>query len=143
VRLLAIARTIARRYYEQKRLRASFFFSRGGGDASHAGKFVTSIAVQLASSVSILQRYICDAISEDNNITSRGLRDQWNRLITRPLSNLVAGSVPSSFIIVIDTLDECEGENDVRSILQLLAEAKHLYATRFRVFLTSRPGTSI
>jgi hypothetical protein len=42
-----IARTIALRYSEQKRLGASFFFSRGGGDVSHAGKFFTSIAVQL------------------------------------------------------------------------------------------------
>ena len=44
-----IARTIARKYYEQERLGASFFFSRGGGDVSHAGKFFTSIAVQLAN----------------------------------------------------------------------------------------------
>jgi hypothetical protein len=138
-----IARTVAHTYNEQKRLGASFFFSRGGGDVSHAGKFITSIAVQLASSVPTLQRYICDAISEDNNIASKGLRDQWNRLIFRPLSQLIAGSVPSSFAIVIDALDECEGERDIRSILQLLAEIKSLGATRLRVFLTSRPETPV
>src|SRR5579862_2828960 len=49
-----IARTVARRCLDQKRLGASFFFSRGGGDVGHAGKFVTSIAWQLASSVSSL-----------------------------------------------------------------------------------------
>jgi hypothetical protein len=42
-----IARTIARKYHDQERLGASFFFSRGGGVVSHAGKFFTSIAVQL------------------------------------------------------------------------------------------------
>ncbi|KAH6668978.1 hypothetical protein B0J14DRAFT_674532 [Halenospora varia] len=31
-----IAWTVARRYFEQKRLGASFFFSRGGGDVGHA-----------------------------------------------------------------------------------------------------------
>ena len=46
-----IARTIARNYFDKKRLGASFFFSRGGGDVSHAGKFVSSIAVQLTSSI--------------------------------------------------------------------------------------------
>jgi hypothetical protein len=35
-----IARTVTCEYSEQKRLRASFFFSRGGGDVSHAGKFL-------------------------------------------------------------------------------------------------------
>jgi hypothetical protein len=40
-----IARTVARKYSEQERLGASFFFSRGGGDVSHAGKFFTSIAL--------------------------------------------------------------------------------------------------
>ena len=43
-----IARTVARRYYEQQRLAASFFFSKGGGDISHAGLFITSIAMQVA-----------------------------------------------------------------------------------------------
>ena len=36
-----IARTVASIYSGQKCLGASFFFSRGGGDVSHAGKFVT------------------------------------------------------------------------------------------------------
>ncbi|KIN00703.1 hypothetical protein OIDMADRAFT_125193, partial [Oidiodendron maius Zn] len=52
-----IARTIALRYSEQKRLGTSFFFSRGGGDVSHAGKFFTSIAVQLACNVPSLRQY--------------------------------------------------------------------------------------
>jgi hypothetical protein len=43
-----IVRTVARRYLEQRRLGASFFFSRGGGDVGHAGDFITSIAVRYA-----------------------------------------------------------------------------------------------
>ena len=46
-----IAHTIARNFFDKKRLGASFFFSRGGGDVSHAHKFVTSIAIQLARSI--------------------------------------------------------------------------------------------
>jgi hypothetical protein len=71
-----IARTVARRYFEQKRPGASFFFSRGSGDVSHAGKFVTSIAVQLANSVPTLHRIICKAITEHSDIPSRSLHDQ-------------------------------------------------------------------
>jgi hypothetical protein len=40
-----IARTVARGYNDRNRLGASFFFSRGGGEVSHAGKFFTSIAI--------------------------------------------------------------------------------------------------
>ena len=61
----------------------------------------------------------------------------------RPLRHLNSSPVPSSFIVVIDVLDECEGENDIRSILQLLAEAKSEVATRLQVFLTSRPETPL
>ncbi|CZR62467.1 uncharacterized protein PAC_12364 [Phialocephala subalpina] len=51
-----ITRTVARRYFGQKCLGASFFFSRGGGDVGRADKFVTSIAMQLASSVCNVSR---------------------------------------------------------------------------------------
>jgi len=53
-----VARNIARRYLNQKRLGASFFFPRGGGDVSHAGKFFTSFAVQLARNIPQIQQFI-------------------------------------------------------------------------------------
>jgi hypothetical protein len=59
-----IARTVAHRYFDQKRLGASFFFSRGGGDISYAGKFFTSLAVQLARNVAQIQRFISNAVIE-------------------------------------------------------------------------------
>jgi hypothetical protein len=65
-----IARTVARRYFDQKRLGASFFFSRGGGDISHTGKFFISFAVQLARNVLQIQQFISDAITEQNNIAN-------------------------------------------------------------------------
>jgi len=53
-----IARNTARKHFEEERLRARFFFSRGGGDVSHAGKFFTSIAVQLADNIPSLRYQI-------------------------------------------------------------------------------------
>jgi hypothetical protein len=120
-----IARTISRRYFEQNRLGASFFFSRGGGDVGNAVKVVTSIAVQLANSIPTLHQYISEAVVKNNDIASKGLRDQWNLLIFQPLSQLKVGSVTSPVVIVIDAVDECEGDNDIRSILQLLADTNN------------------
>jgi NACHT domain len=133
-----IARTVSRRYYEQRRLGASFFFSRGGGDVGRAGKFVTSIAVQLANNIPPLRRWIYEAIAERSDIASQSLRDQWNQLVLHPLSKLSGDSCPLSYILVIDALDECDDDNDIRIILQILAEARSLKLVRLRVFLTSR-----
>ncbi|KFX85879.1 hypothetical protein V490_09350 [Pseudogymnoascus sp. VKM F-3557] len=136
-----ISRTIARTYNEQKRLGASFFFSKGGGDASHASKFFTSIAVQLANNVPCLRQYICDAIVKRIDIANLSYLDQWRHLVLGPLSRLK--NFQQSYVLVVDALDECEGDNDVRKILELLAEARSLKMVRLRVFLTSRPEIPI
>jgi NACHT domain len=138
-----IARTISRKFYGQSRLGASFFFSKGGADASHAGKFFTSIAVQLANKSASLGHYICEAIVENRGIASQSFCDQWDQLVLGPLSKLDNHPSQSPLILVVDALDECEDENDIRIIVQLLAKARSLRKFRLRVFLTSRPEVPI
>jgi hypothetical protein len=139
-----IARTVARRYFEEKRLAASFFFSRGGGDVGHAGKFVTSIAVQLAHNVPASRQHISDAVSERDDIANQSLRDQWHHLVLGPLSKLGDNGCPASLVLVVDALDECDSDNNIRIVVQLLAEARSsLTGVRLRVLLTSRPEVPI
>ncbi|KAN0117075.1 Quinonprotein alcohol dehydrogenase-like superfamily [Hyaloscypha variabilis] len=138
-----IARTVARKYYDQKRLGASFFFSRGGGDAGHARKFFTSLAVQLARNVPQTQRFISDAIIKQNDIANQSLSDQWRQLVLQPLSKLNGDSCPSLHVIVIDALDECDNDNDIRVILYLLAEARSLKTVRLRAFVLHNISRSI
>ncbi|KAL5314315.1 hypothetical protein ACEPPN_018741 [Leptodophora sp. 'Broadleaf-Isolate-01'] len=138
-----VARTIARRYFEQKRLRASFFFSRGGGDVGHAGRFFTSLAVQLARNVPQIQRLVLDAIIEQEDVTNQSLRDQWRQLVLGPLSRLDRHFSPSSYLLIVDALDKCDNEGHIQTILQFLAEARSLTTVRLRVFLTSRPEIPI
>lgn len=138
-----IARTIAREHYERERLGASFFFSKGSGDASHAGKFFTSIAVQLADKSPSLKRHICEGVTRHSDIASQALRNQWRQLILQPLSLLDSTFSHPSLIIVVNTLDECNGENEIRAIVQLFTEARSLRRVRLRVFMTSRPEIPI
>jgi hypothetical protein len=135
-----IARTVARRYHDRQRLAASFFFSRGGGDVGHAGKFVTSIAVQLACSVPALQLHVYNAVKERGDIASQSLRDQWQHLILGPLSKLPEAG---PYVVVVDALDECDNDDNVQVIVRLLAEGQSLQRARLRVFLTSRPEVPI
>ncbi|KAF1988969.1 hypothetical protein K402DRAFT_313463, partial [Aulographum hederae CBS 113979] len=139
-----IARTVARTYLDQKkRLGASFFFSRGGGDIGHADKFVTSITKQLASNIPSLDQHICDAIKERRDIVNQSLSDQWQQLVVRPLSKLGKNDGQSTYILVVDALDECDNNDDIQLIIDLLAEVQQSERVRLRVFLTSRPEVPI
>ncbi|KAF3031956.1 hypothetical protein E8E12_002491 [Didymella heteroderae] len=135
-----VARSVALLSRTKQQLGASFFFSKGGGDAGRAGKFVTSIAVQLARSVPGVHRHISNAIIQRPEIASQSLRDQWQYLVLKPLSKL---EKPATFVLVVDALDECEGSTDAQLVVQLLAMSGSLKRVQLRVFLTSRPEMHI
>ena len=138
-----IARTVAHDLAGDKRLAASFFFSRGGGDLGNASKIFTTLARQLANKSPAFKHFICETVAKNTNIGSLGLYDQWETLILKPLSRLGKNSMPLPLVLVIDALDECRGENDVQLVLQLLATAKSLQSVRLRIFITSRPEIPI
>jgi len=136
-----VSRTVARRWNDEKRLGASFFFSRGQGDLANASKFFATLACQLAHTQPSLATPIREAIRNNPNITKQGLQDQWEHLIRRPLSQIK--EPPSELMLVIDALDECDGERDVSLILHLLSQANSLGTVRLKIFVTSRPETPI
>jgi NACHT domain len=137
-----IARTIARENYDNGCLGASFFFSGGRGDLGHAGKFFPTIARQLAERMPPLEDHICMSL-EKHDVPRMSLRDQWHHLILTPLSSLSSNISPSRLLIVIDALDECEGDNDVRVLLKLLSEVRDIITVQLRVLITSRPETPL
>ena len=48
-------------------------------------------------------------------------RDQWRQLILLPLSKLSSDSSPSSYVLVINALDECDRDKHIRIILLALS----------------------
>jgi WD40 repeat protein len=99
--------------------------------------------VQLAHSVPASRQHISKAIAERSDIASQSLRDQWHHLVLGPLLKLGDHDYPTSFLLVVDALDECDDDNNIRTIVQLLAEARSLDKLRLRVFVTSRPDEPI
>ena len=138
-----IARTIAREYYEKDSLGASFFFTRGGGDLARAEKFFPTVAMQLTTQIPSLLKHISASLSKHPEIAKLSLNDQWNHLIVKPLTNLKYNPHQTQLLIVIDALDECDGDNDVRTILRLLSDCQNITTAQLRVFITSRPETPI
>jgi hypothetical protein len=85
-------------------------------------------------------RGIREALEEDSSISCKPLKEQFEKLILQPLQEIKqARSQASAHIIVIDALDECEREQDIGAILQLLARAKAIRPVPLRIMVTSRP----
>lgn len=136
-----IARTVAYSLKDQGLLGASFFFSRGKGDRGHAKLFFTSLAVQLAELHPSIKPYVCEAIADHPRIVDKNLQEQWTHLIYEPLLKVRDHMHP--LILVIDALDECENENHIRDIITHITQKKEWSPVQLRVFITSRPETSI
>jgi hypothetical protein len=137
-----IARTIAQSFANKAQLGASFFFKKGEGDRGNVSRFFTTIATDLMAHVPGLRSGIMKAIDADPAISEKALKDQFEKLILQPLSEAPYPKV-LELVVVIDALDECERDEDVRAILQLLSRTKDLKLVSLRVFVTSRPELPI
>ncbi|KAI9041045.1 NACHT and WD repeat domain-containing protein [Aspergillus affinis] len=138
-----IARTVARSFKEDGILGASFFFKRGEGDRGSAAKFFSTIVKQLAVYIPQMIVGIRKAIEDDPSIPGSSLREQFNKLMLQPLLAVYHGKAMNSTVVVIDALDECEREEDVEIILDLLPKVETATKMAIRFFLTSRPESPI
>ncbi|EME39025.1 hypothetical protein DOTSEDRAFT_75646 [Dothistroma septosporum NZE10] len=121
-------------------LGASFFFKRGEQDRSNANLFFATIAAQLADLIPAMRRPILTALNHDSFICSRGLQEQFEKLLLQPALSLDPAALPRQIlVIVIDALDECDRSTDIRLFLRLFAQVEAESKLRLRVFLTSRP----
>ena len=135
-----ISRTVAQSFADRGLLGASFFFKRGERDRGNAALLFTTIAAQLVAKEPDLAPHVRAAIENDPSVTSKTLREQFEKLILKPLKNLKGGTGDvKEVVLVIDALDECEREDDIRAIIYLLSQAKAPSSMSLKAFLTSRP----
>ncbi|KFY68931.1 hypothetical protein V496_00682 [Pseudogymnoascus sp. VKM F-4515 (FW-2607)] len=139
-----ISRTVAQTFADKGDLGASFFFKRGEGDRGYAGMFITTIATQLIQKLPSLAPHVQNAIEADPGISKKALKQQFNTLVLQPLGKIQTHpQKSSSIIIVIDALDECDREEDVRTIIRLFSQVKQITSIQIKFFLTSRPELPI
>ncbi|KAL6833522.1 putative wd40 protein [Trichoderma sp. SZMC 28015] len=137
-----ICRTLAKHFQEKRGLGATFFFKRGEADRGNASKFFPTIAKQIYQKIpGINLRKIID---EQPDIANKALSMQFEKLILQPLSSLHSTSSELPLMtIVIDALDECEDDKDIRAIIQLLPQVQATKCVQLKVFITSRPELPI
>ncbi|KAL4949059.1 hypothetical protein BDW69DRAFT_198408 [Aspergillus filifer] len=102
-----VARTMARKFQQKGLLGASFFFKRGEGDRGNATKLFPTITGQLLDRNPELQPAVIRAIQDDPKISSKPLKEQFEKLLLQPLQGLGSAVHKNSvLVIVIDALDE-------------------------------------
>jgi hypothetical protein len=139
-----ISRTVATTLDQQGRLGASFFFKKNEGDRGNAKRLFPTLAIQLADKIPDFSHLIAAALDEDSILCARSLNQQSEKLLLKPLECVVRGpSSPTDIVIVIDALDECDREDDVKVILTLLSRLQYISTVQMRVFVTSRPELPI
>jgi hypothetical protein len=139
-----VARTVAAHFSDQNQLGASFLFKRGEGERGTAARFFSTIAAELAVCEPGMVSSIKAAQGEDSSICQKALRDQFEKLILHPLLEIQhVRSQNLPLVIVVDALDECEQEEDIHTILQLLRQAHTIQPVALRILVTSRPELPI
>ncbi|WXC64721.1 hypothetical protein SNK03_010532 [Fusarium graminearum] len=140
-----ISRTIAQARSKRGDLGASFFFKKGEMDRGNLNKLMSTLAHQLALSIPGVASLIKTALEANSAIVGKSMKEQFEKLIQEPLSQTAAMAAPpvqSSVVMVIDALDECDQEADIRLLINIFSQAKTLLP-QLRVFLTSRPELPI
>ncbi|OJJ98902.1 hypothetical protein ASPACDRAFT_121692 [Aspergillus aculeatus ATCC 16872] len=133
-----IARTVARFFQEQGLLGATFFFKRGEADRGNSKRFISTVTKQLVNEYPELKKEVLHAVENNPEIMTKSLNIQFEKLFYQPLTKLQPHPTPT-IIIVVDALDECDGESDSQLILHLLFKMQDIKSVHLRVFLTSRP----
>ncbi|KAI4257351.1 MAG: hypothetical protein L6R42_005735, partial [Xanthoria sp. 1 TBL-2021] len=140
-----IANTVAFRLKAGTRPVATFFFKRGHGDLAHIRKLIPTVARQLSAYSPLYRQAIVTAIKKEPDLgCSANFRDQYEKLLVEPLRGLLHSTQDHiHFYIIMDALDECEEERDLRMLLNLMATTDDLPQLGLKILVTSRPELSI
>ncbi|KAL1997110.1 hypothetical protein VTN49DRAFT_7975 [Thermomyces lanuginosus] len=132
-----ISRTIAGRLKAKGLLAASFFFKRGEEDRGSAKRLFSTLAKQLATRIPQFIPSIRKTVDDDPDISEKAVKDQFDKLILQPLREMKQSKM-SYMVIVIDALDECEREDEIKALLRMLPQVENSQSLQLRLFLNKQ-----
>lgn len=127
-------------------LGASFFFSRDVQDLRKASLVFPTLSYQLAHFDHDFKQALADVLKgPDADAAYMRLPEQFDKLVHGPLnaSNQNSMDLDKTFLIVLDAVDECNSELDVKILLRTLLQEIKKSSRRLFVFLTGRPEVPI
>jgi hypothetical protein len=138
----AIAKKIAELCDSEKRLLASFFFSRSDPTRSNPKALIATIAYQIAINLPQTRGKVVAAIERDPLIVTRSLEAQVAALVVDPLREMLdagySDSLSSQRLVIIDGLDECENSAVQCEILDTISFVFRKYHLPLLILIASR-----
>ncbi|KAJ7611131.1 hypothetical protein DFH06DRAFT_1485356 [Mycena polygramma] len=114
-----IMRTLAQRLEDEGRLGGTFFFKRAHATRGNARALFPTIALQLAVSSARLKPRISQIVEENPTLLGKAIDVQLSELILNPC----IGFQGAARTIIIDGLDECEGQKVQQDIIRLILDS--------------------
>ncbi|KAF8184282.1 hypothetical protein K438DRAFT_1724089 [Mycena galopus ATCC 62051] len=139
----AIMQTLARELQNVGRLGGSFFFKRGHSTRGNGKTLFATVAYQLALGVPWLKAPISNMVEDDPSIIARSIEVQLQKLISEPCCLHNVGETRDPIAILIDGLDECEGQDVQEEILRSLRNSAADYSLPLHFIIASRPEPHI
>ena len=140
----AILQSLAEECYslEGRRFGGSFFFSRGKPGRSQGYFLFSTIAYQLAMNLPYLRTHIDNAMQADLSLYTKSMMVQMRSLIIDSFRKL-SESIGHTPTVIIDGLDECDGHETQKLILEIIYEAVAIHKLSLRFLIASRPEAHI
>jgi len=138
----AIAHSVAERCNEEGWLLATFFFWKSARERNNIDRFVATIAYQAARSIPALLPLIEHTVESDPMIFHHSVDVQLEKLIIEPLQWLYSTGHDfrnCPFVIIIDGLDECQGNLVQSGLVKSLTTSFLRSPFLIRILITSRP----
>ncbi|KAJ7085046.1 hypothetical protein C8R44DRAFT_862213 [Mycena epipterygia] len=136
----AIVQSLCERLETEGCVAASFFFKRGDASRGNAKQLFSTIAYQLAVLLPELRGFISQSVENDPAIVNKSLSIQVQKLIVEPWQQI---NTSPCAVIIIDGLDECDGQKVQQEILWSICYAIHAMKLPIRFLIASRPESHI
>jgi hypothetical protein len=118
----AVAQSFGDSCSEVKKHGASYFFSRTAG-RNKLKNVVPTIVFQLATTIPEYRSLIGHQLADNPLLLHKSAPVQFRELIVEPFAALQLRRPRQPIVIILDGLDECEGESAQREILQMITSA--------------------
>ncbi|KAF9441978.1 hypothetical protein P691DRAFT_518710 [Macrolepiota fuliginosa MF-IS2] len=139
----AVVQTFAEALAAANRLGATLFFSRPNDRNDPKRVFIT-IAYQLAVRIPSYRAFVIEQIALDPELLEKGMREQFKIFIVAPFVHRRIGQGREALGILLDGLDECEGQGPQRDIIRLISDFVRDYPDVPLVWvISSRPEPNI
>ncbi|KAJ7489271.1 hypothetical protein FB451DRAFT_1080788 [Mycena latifolia] len=138
----AIAQSFCQKLDLEGRLGGSFFFKRGHASRGNANKLFPTLAYQLAVLLPKFKSVVSERIEDDPSIFDKSHSMQLQKLIIEPTQDSDSG-LTRTFVIIIDGLDECEGQDIQQEILRSIGNSFQRSHLPLRFLVASRPEPHI